>query len=142
LPAGEFVGFAVQQLFQAQDGGRFVDPLKDFRLGGFAQFQPEAHVAENVHVGVEGIVLEHHGHVPVLGGDVVDDAVSDADRARCDFLQPGHHAQNGGFAAAGGAHQNHEFLVCDVQADAVDHFRFAEFLTISLIMTCAMDCLS
>jgi hypothetical protein len=83
---------------------------------------------KDVHVGVEGIVLEHHGHVPVLGGDVVDDAVSDADRARCDFLQPGHHAQNGGFSAAGGAHQNHEFLVCDIQADAVNHFRFAEFL--------------
>ena len=77
-------------------------------------------------MGVESVVLEHHGHVAILGGDAVDYTFADAHRSGGDFLKAGHHAQHGGFAAAGRAHQDHEFIVGNVEADAVDHFRFTE----------------
>ena len=69
---------------------------------------------------IERIALEHHGDVAVLGGDVVDDAIADPDFALADFLQAGQQAQTGGFAAAGGADKDHEFLVGDVEVEVVD----------------------
>jgi len=42
------------------------------------------------------------------------------DLAGGDLLQPRHHPQGGGLAAAGGADQDHELLVADVQVHVLD----------------------
>jgi hypothetical protein len=70
-------------------------------------------------VRVQRIVLENHGDIPVLGGDVVDEIVPDVQLAAGDFLQPRDHAQYGGFSAAGRADQHKEFLILNIQAQVV-----------------------
>ena len=50
----------------------------------------------------------------------------DQDVAAARLLQPRDHAQQRRLPAPGRADQNHEFLVGDFQADAVDHLHFAE----------------
>jgi hypothetical protein len=76
-------------------------------------------------VGVQGVILEHHGDVAVLGGHVVDHPAADADLALGDVLQPGHHPQRCGLAGARRADQDHEAVVGDVQGQIVDGRRCA-----------------
>ena len=78
------------------------------------------------HMRIERIVLEHHRDVPLLGRDVVDDAVADRDRAGGDVLEPGEHAQKRRLAAAGGADQDDELAVLDRNRNAVQDFKIAE----------------
>ena len=54
---------------------------------------------------VEGVVLEHHGDVPVLRRHVVDDDVVDGDLTIGDLLQAGDHAERRRLAAARRADQ-------------------------------------
>ena len=67
---------------------------------------------------VERVVLEHHGDVAVARRHVVDDIAANPDLPAADFLQPGNHAQGGGFAAAGRADQHDEFMIGDFEVDA------------------------
>jgi hypothetical protein len=71
-------------------------------------------------VRIERVVLEDHGDVTVLGGQIVDDPVADGDLAGGDFLEPGHHAEGCGLAAARRPDEDHEFLVPDCQVDVLD----------------------
>jgi hypothetical protein len=64
---------------------------------------------------VERVVLEHHGDVAVHGREVVDPLRSDPDIAGGDFLQPRDHPERRGLAAAGGADEDHELAVADVE---------------------------
>jgi hypothetical protein len=77
---------------------------------------------------VERVVLEHHGDVAVHRRQVVDELLADQDVARRDRLEPGHHAQGRGLAAAGRADQHHELLVADFQVHVVDGVNLVEFL--------------
>ena len=52
-------------------------------------------------MGIQGVALEHHGDVPVLGLHVVHQLAVDVQLAAGDILQPGDHPQGGGLAAAG-----------------------------------------
>jgi hypothetical protein len=62
---------------------------------------------------VEGVVLEDHGDISVLGGDVVDFTIIDVDGAGGNFLEAGDHTKRGAFAAPRGTHENHKFSVTD-----------------------------
>src|SRR5262249_30765641 len=73
-------------------------------------------------VRVQGVVLEHHGDVPVLRLQLVDHPAADRDLAAADALQPRHHAQQGGLAAAGRAEHDQELAVGDGAVDALDGF--------------------
>ena len=68
-------------------------------------------------MGVEGVVLENHGNVAVLGRDVVHELAVDDELAAGDLLQTGDHAQGRGLAAAGRADQDDELLVRDVEVE-------------------------
>ena len=81
------------------------------------QLQSEGHVLVNGHVGVQSVVLENHGDIAVLGGNVVDQTVADVQFAFGDLFQTGDHAERRGLAAAGRADENDEFLILDVQAE-------------------------
>ena len=120
LAAGQGLGLPAQILGDVQDLGGFLDLLIDLGLGGVAELQREGHVVIDGHVGIQGVVLEHHGDVPILGGHVVDQPVADVQLAAGDLLQTGNHPQCGGLAAAGGADQDDKFPVRDVQAELLD----------------------
>src|SRR3989475_10759005 len=84
-----------------------------------AQFQPERHVLEHRHVRVQRVVLEHHGDVAVLRGDVVHHSLADPHRARRDGLEPGEHAQRGALATSRRPDEHHELAVKDGEVDPV-----------------------
>ena len=63
---------------------------------------------------VQGVVLEDHGDIAILGWHVGDVAVADQDTAGVDFFEPGKHAKGGGLTAAGWANEDQEFAVGDL----------------------------
>ena len=69
---------------------------------------------------VEGVVLEDHRHVPVAGGEVVDDLAVEADRPRRDLLQAGDHPQHGRLAAARRSDEDDELSFVDEQVEPAD----------------------
>ena len=115
LAAGQCLGLAVEQVLDIQDAGGGFDAALDLILGGLAQLEAEGHVIIHRHVGVQGVVLENHGDVAVLGRNIIDQAVADVKLAVGNLFQAGNHAQGGGLAAAGGTDQNDKFLILDVQ---------------------------
>ena len=68
-------------------------------------------------MGVQSVVLEHHGDIPVLGCHIVHQLAVDIQFAAADLLQAGDHPQGSGLAAAGGTYQHDELLVRNVQAE-------------------------
>ena len=118
--AGQGLGLALQILGDVQDLGGLPHLLVDLLLGHLAQLQGEGHVLIHGHVGIQGVALEHHGDVPVLGLHVVHPLAADEQVALGDVLQAGDHPQGGGLAAAGGAYQYDELLVRDLQVEVVD----------------------
>ena len=97
-----------------------MDPAVDLVLGNLLEGQAEGDVLVNGHMGIQGVVLEDHGDVPVLGSHVVDHPVADVQLAAGDVLQARDHPQSGGLAAAGGAHQDDELLVLNFQIQVGD----------------------
>ncbi len=71
---------------------------------------------------IQRIVLEHHRDVAILRRHVVDDVAADQDVAVGDILKPGDHPQRGGLAAAGGADQDDELMVRNIEIDAANGF--------------------
>ena len=120
LAAGQRLGLAVQVLGDVQNLGRLPHLLVDLLLGYLAQLQGEGHVLIYGHVGVQGVALEDHGDVPVLRLHVVHPLAADDQIALGDILQAGDHPQRGGLAAAGGADQDDELLVRNLQVEVVN----------------------
>ena len=117
LPAGELPGLALQVLGEPQHLGGLVQPAELLILGHLAHVQAEEDVVLYGHVGVEGVILEHHGEVPVLGQHLVGHLPVDLQRAGGNLLQPGDDPQQGGLAAARGPHQHVELPFVHVQVD-------------------------
>ena len=86
LAAGEGLGLALEQLGDIQDLRRLPDLLVDDTLGELPQPQAVGDVVVDRHMGVQGVVLEHHGDVPVLGGHGVDLPAADVDFPVGDLL--------------------------------------------------------
>jgi hypothetical protein len=122
LAAGQSLRLAVQQVLDLEDLGGFVHAAVDLVLRGLAQLEAERHVLVHGHVRIQRVVLEHHGDVAVLRGNVVHQLVADVQLALGDLLQAGDHAQRGGLAAAGGADEDDEFLIGDLQVE-IGHSR-------------------
>ena len=97
-----------------------LNALLTLRLGNPSHLQSKAHVVAHGHVGVQGVVLEDHGDVTVLGREVGDVTLTDPDRSGIDLLQAREHPEGGGLAAAGWSDQDHEFAVADLQIEFVD----------------------
>ena len=119
LAAAHFLGLALQIILDVQHLGRLQDALLDLVLGHFAVSQAECHVFVHGHVRIQGVALEHHCDVAVLRLHVVDQRVADEHVARGDRLQARDHAQRGGLAAAGGADENDELAVRNVNAEVI-----------------------
>ena len=120
LAAGQSLGLALQILGDVQDLCGLLHPAVDLILGHLAQLQGEGHVLIHGHVGIEGVALEHHGDVTVLGLHIVDHAVTDAQLAVGNLLQAGDHPQGGGLTAARGAYQNDKLLIRNLQVEIMN----------------------
>ena len=77
----------------------------------------EGHVLIDGRVWVQGVVLENHRDIPVLGGDVVHQLAVDVKLTLGDLLKTCDHSQRRGLAAAGGPTRNDELLIGDVKAE-------------------------
>ena len=119
LTAREMAGLALELVGDAQQIGGMSHLAADLRGRDLGAAQREAHVARHRHVRVERVVLEHHRDIPVLGREVVDHAVADADAAGGDLLQPGDHPQQRGLPATGRADEDRELAVRDIEAEVV-----------------------
>ena len=135
LAAGQSLGLPVQILGDVQDSGGLADLPVDLILGHLLQLQGEGHVLIDGHVGIEGVGLEDHGDITVLGGHIVHQLAVDVQLAAADLLQAGNHPQRGGLTAAGGTDQNDELLVRDVQIELLDrHDALVRHLEICLLL--------
>ena len=105
LTAGECLGFAVEVLGDTQDLGSGANLAVDFVFGDLLELERKCHVLVHRHVGIQGVALEHHGDVAVLGSDVVDALAVDEHVTRGDVLQTGDHAHRRGLTAARGANE-------------------------------------
>ena len=77
---------------------------------------------------IQGVALEHHGDVPILGGEVVDEPVADVDLAGTDAFEAGDHPQHRRLAATRGPHENGKFLVRNIDGQVVNDLDRAELL--------------
>jgi len=68
LSTRELFRFSMEELSDAQDLRCLVNPLIDLRFWELPELEPKGHVFVNRHMGVEGIFLKNHGHIPVFWG--------------------------------------------------------------------------
>ncbi len=120
LAAGELAWAAVEERFDRQDGGCFVDAFLDFGFGCTAHFEAEGHVLVHRHVRVERVILKNHGDVAHPGGDIVDEAVADIDLSAASLFQAGDHAERSRFTASARTDEDDELAVADVETHIVD----------------------
>jgi hypothetical protein len=119
LAAREGTRTLVEHLAEAKDAGRVLHPPVDLALLELPELEPEGHVLVRGHVRVERVVLENHRDVTVLGRELVDHPVADANLARCDRLEPRDHAERRRLPAAGGTDKDRELAVPDAQVELV-----------------------
>lgn len=118
LTAGERLRLAAEVVREVEDLRRVLHLLADLGLVD-GDLEREAHVVGDRHVRVQRVVLEHHGDVPVLRRQVRDVAVTDADGAGVDVLEPREHAERGGLATAGRTDEDEELAVPDLDLQTV-----------------------
>ena len=99
LAPGQRLGLAVEHLVvQVEQAGGLADPPGSLLLGHALHLEREAHVLGDGLTRVQGIVLEDHRDVPVLGRDEGDILLADLDAPAVQGLEAGQHAQRGGLA--------------------------------------------
>ena len=122
LAAGEVGRLAVEMRLEVE-GLRGLGHAPVDLLGLLlAQLQREAHVVAHAHVRVQGVVLEDHRDVAILGGQVVDDLPADLQVALRDVLEPGDHAQRGRLPAPRGPDEDEQLPVGDLKVQVLDGF--------------------
>src|SRR5215472_8365563 len=70
-------------------------------------------------MGVQRVVLKHHGDIAILRRQVGDLFAADVYLAGSDLFQAGDNAKDRGLAAAGWADEHHELAVLDPKRDTV-----------------------
>src|SRR5690606_5960167 len=126
LSAGKLAGPPFEVGLDFQHAGRFGNAFDDLRLRHLRVFQSEGEVLPDGHMRVERIGLEHHGQPALCRRHIVHPLAVDLDVAAGDLFQAGDHPQQCRFSAAGGADENDEFSIADVEIDIVQHVDDAE----------------
>ena len=101
LPSGQLPRQPVEVIGKAEQFGGPPHLLVDLLLAGPPHPEREGHVFRHAEVRVQRVRLEYHRDVPLLGRNIVDDPVIDADFAAGYRFQPGNHPQQGRLAATG-----------------------------------------
>jgi hypothetical protein len=120
LAARQLRGLAVEELGETEDLGDLGDTPLSLLLLHTGDLQRETDVRRHRHVRVEGVVLEDHRDVALLGRIEADITAADHHGAGVDLLQAGQHTQRGRLARAGRADEHDELRVGDVQGERVD----------------------
>ena len=120
LPAGEGTYRLGREIFEMQHGKRFLRALFDFCLRQFLDFEPESDVVPHVHVGKEGVALEHHGHVPLTWRHIIHPLSAEVKVAVGDGFEARDHAERGGFPAARRTQENDPFPFADFKIQFLD----------------------
>ncbi|MCY1462028.1 hypothetical protein D9M71_797540 [compost metagenome] len=68
----------------------------------------------------QGIALENHAHVALVGRQFADVVAVHEDPATVWRVKTGKHHQSGGLARTAGAEQGQKFALADVQVEVVD----------------------
>ena len=71
---------------------------------------------------IQSVVLEDHRYVAVLGCNIVNDSVADANRAGRNVLQPGDHPEERALAATRRTHEDYELAILDVQRGVLHRY--------------------
>ncbi|MNG96391.1 hypothetical protein D3C79_554550 [compost metagenome] len=119
LPTRELAWQTIQQLFQLQDLGGFVDLLFNLLFRQLAQLQTKRQVIFYRHMRIQRIVLEHHGNTTGFRGQVIHHAVANAHFTAANGFQPCQHPQRGRFGTAGRADNHHKLAIGNGQIDAM-----------------------
>ena len=110
LASGEFMGIAVLQPLQAEQGKQPAHPI-----GSLSPAQAEAGIGHGVEMGKEGVVLKDHPHPPTLRRQEAGVAGHlppiNPDPTTLGLFKAGDQAQQGGLATAGGAQQAEQFAL-------------------------------
>ena len=104
-----------------------------------AQFQTKSHVVVDVHVGIQSIVLEYHGDVPVFRRYIINHGVADGDFARGNLLQTCNHSQRGGFTTARRSNQYDKLPVLNVRLMLSTAVTLPKRLVMFFKITCANE---
>ena len=80
----------------------------------------EFDVLTHCHMGKQGIFLEHHADIAMIGCNAGDVLVSDMDRACRRRLESGNHGQKRGLAGTGRSHDRDKFTRLDLDAGVMD----------------------
>src|SRR3989304_1925843 len=99
---------SAEEVRDLQQPGSAHNPTLYLAAFRFAHLEPERHVVEYAHVRVQGVVLEHHGDVAILGRDIVDHPVTYRDLAFGDVFEAGNHPQEWRLPPPRGANQHQE----------------------------------
>jgi hypothetical protein len=92
----------------------------DFGAGRAVHAHAEGHVAEDVAVGEERMVLEHQPELATVRSDRREISSVPRDGAGRGRLEPGDHTQQRALAAAARAQHAHDLVAGDGEVDAVE----------------------
>jgi hypothetical protein len=129
VAAAQCARFALEQMFDAQHGDHFIQPLVDLRLRHPLRFQRERDVLPHSHLRVERKELEHKGDVALAGGEPGHILAVDVNPSLGHSFQPGNHPQRGGLAAARRPEQRHELAAADGEVHRLHRPCLTEFLS-------------
>ena len=104
-------------MIDVENFGGLVNRAVDLVFRQFGKLESERHVVIQVHVRIQRIGLKHHGNAALCGRHLVDAFTADAQLALRDVFKSGNDAQQGGFAAARGTHENHELAVVNFKVN-------------------------
>jgi len=122
LPTGQFMGEAALAAFQSDQCQDFLDTCCTF--GCRQLVDAESHIAADVKMREQRVVLEHHADAPgfrwQLAGGAAHHLAREPDVAARDGLQTRHRTQQGGLAATGRANQYTDLTRVQPQRHAID----------------------
>ena len=126
LPAGDLIDVAFAEAGKVNECQGFFNAHAAFVARDVQHFQAVADVVGDAHVREEGVGLEDDADVALLDGGFGDVFAVDVDLAAGRAFETGDEAEDGGFAAAGGAKQGGHGAAFDGEVEVVDDDGFAE----------------
>jgi hypothetical protein len=128
LAARQVPRLAVEIRVEAQQARGLIHPLGNGGAVHAVDAHSVADVVAHAHMGVERVVLEHHGGVALARPGMGHVAPGDGDAPRCHRLEPRKHPQRGSLSAARGPDKDEELALPDRQVDLGDDGRRPEGL--------------
>ena len=116
---GKFARLAVEKRADAEEAGGSFHFFLVLIFGDFLGFEGESDVFVDREMRVERIALKDHGDAAVTRRKIVDDLSADEDFAGGRIFEAGDHAEESGFAGAGGAEENEKLAFASFEGDIV-----------------------